>query len=234
MTGQVLLLCSSTDGQTRRICDRLRAQLEDAGAAVTLVAIDDAQHASPAGFDLAVVGARIRYGKTDRRVIAWTNEHAAQLNAMPSAFFSVNVVARKPGKDRAHSNPYVLAFLRQVRWRPGAVDVFAGKVDYPRYAALDRAVIRFIMALTDGPTHRDAVVEFTDWGRVAEFGRSLVAKLPARQAPAPLGEPGQPYCRGPLNALGIGSGSTPMPSSSSASVSSRDACPRMLRSSLSP
>jgi menaquinone-dependent protoporphyrinogen oxidase len=172
---KVLMLCSSTDGQTRRICERLTAQLRGVGDDVALLAIEDAQRMSPAGFDLAVVGARIRYGKTHPLVIDWANEHAAQLNAMPSAFFSVNVVARKPGKDRPDSNPYVQAFLRQVRWRPRALDVFAGKIDYPRYGPLDRAVIRFIMALTRGPTQRDAIVEFTDWARVAQFGQCLVA-----------------------------------------------------------
>ena len=177
MPGKVLLLCSSTDGQTRRICERLAAQLQGAGANVSIVMIEDAQGLSPAGFDLAVIGARIRYGKTHPAVIAWANDNAPRLNAMQSAFFSVNVVARKPGKDRAESNPYVQAFLRQVRWRPGAIDVFAGKIDYARYGPLDRAVIRFIMALTKGPTQRNAVVEFTDWGRVAEFGRSLAAAL---------------------------------------------------------
>ncbi len=175
MARKVLLLCSSTDGQTRRICERLRVQLQQAGDDLSLVMIEDAAGVSPAGFDLAVVGARIRYGKTHPRVIAWANEHSPALNAMGSAFFSVNVVARKPGKDRAESNPYVQAFLRQVRWRPGVVDVFAGKIDYPRYGPVDRVIIRFIMALTGGPTQRDAVVEFTDWRRVEAFGRRLVA-----------------------------------------------------------
>lgn len=175
MARRVLMLCSSTDGQTRRICERLAAQLREAGAEVALERVEDAGRVSPAGFDLAVVGARIRYGRTHPLVVAWANEHAAQLNAMPSAFFSVNVVARKPGKDRAESNAYVQAFLRRVRWRPRALDVFAGRIDYPRYGPLDRAIIRFIMALTGGPTQRDAVVEFTDWRRVEEFGRSLVA-----------------------------------------------------------
>jgi menaquinone-dependent protoporphyrinogen oxidase len=55
------------------------------------------------------------------------------------------------------------------------LDVFAGKIDYSRYGPLDRAIIRFIMALTRGPTQRDAVVEFTNWDRVAEFGRCLAA-----------------------------------------------------------
>ena len=133
MTKRALLLCSSTDGQTRRICERLCRMLEDAGATVTLTMIDDAEDVAPAGFDLAVVGARIRYGRTDARVIDFARRHAATLEAMPSAYFSVNIVARKAGKDRPETNPYVGAFLRRARWRPRRVDVFAGRLDYPRY-----------------------------------------------------------------------------------------------------
>ena len=73
----VLLLCSSTDGQTRRICERLRALLQDAGAAVTLTMIEDAGQLAPAAWQMAVIGARIRYGKTDPRVIAYADRHAA-------------------------------------------------------------------------------------------------------------------------------------------------------------
>lgn len=175
MTRSVLLLCSSTDGHTRRICDRLRIQMQQAGDAVTFMMIEDARDLSPAAFDLAVVGARIRYGHTDRRVLAWANRHAVHLNAMPSAFFSVNVVARKAGKDSAQTNPYVQAFLRRVAWRPRLLEVFAGKLDYPRYGPLDRAIIRLIMWVTGGPTDPKAVVEFTDWARVSAFGKALCA-----------------------------------------------------------
>jgi menaquinone-dependent protoporphyrinogen oxidase len=170
---RVLLICSSTDGQTRKICDRLRGLLQDAGEIVSLAMIEDAREVSPAGFDLAVIGARIRYGRTDARVIDYANRHAATLNAMPSAYFSVNVVARKPAKGRPETNPYVQAFLRRVAWQPRLLEVFAGKLDYPRYGLLDRSIIRFIMWLTKGPTSADAVVEFTDWHRVDAFGEAL-------------------------------------------------------------
>ena len=178
MAKRALVLCSSTDGQTRRICERLRRILEDAGAKVTLTGIDDAGDVTPDGFDLAVIGARIRYGKTEARVIDFARRHATTLEAMPSAYFSVNIVARKPGKDRAETNPYVRAFLRRARWRPRRVDVFAGRLDYPSYGVVDRLVIRLIMRMTGGPTRPDTVVEYTDWQRVEAFGRALCADLP--------------------------------------------------------
>jgi menaquinone-dependent protoporphyrinogen oxidase len=127
----------------------------------------------PSTYRLAVVGARIRYGRTDPRVITWANHHASALNTMPSAFFSVNIVARKPQKNRPETNPYVQSFLRRVAWRPRWLEVFAGRLDYPRYGVVDRMIIRFIMWMTKGPTDPRAVVEFTDWNRVDAFGELL-------------------------------------------------------------
>jgi menaquinone-dependent protoporphyrinogen oxidase len=127
---------------------------------------------------MVIVGARIRYGKTDSRVIDFANRYAQELNRMPSAFFSVNIVARKPHRNQPETNPYVRKFLASVAWRPRYVEVFGGKLDYARYGPLDRQMIRFIMWLSDGPTRPDAVVEFTDWGRVEAFGRSLLLQPP--------------------------------------------------------
>jgi menaquinone-dependent protoporphyrinogen oxidase len=56
------------------------------------------------------------------------------------------------------------------------VAVFAGKIDYPRYTPFDRFMIRLIMWMTQGPTDPAAVIDFTDWRQVEDFGR-LIAKM---------------------------------------------------------
>jgi len=54
-----------------------------------------------------------------------------------------------------------------------SVNVFAGKIDYPRYTFVDKHMIRFILWMGNGPTDLSSVTEFTDWEKVAEFGRSI-------------------------------------------------------------
>lgn len=171
----ILIACSSVDGHTRRICEALRAALDAAGQPATVIAMEEV-----AGLDLGVyakivVGASIRYGHHRPNVLAFANRHAHLLNAMPSAFFSVNVVARKAQKSRAETNPYVRQFLARVAWRPALVDVFAGRLDYPRLGRVDRLLIRFIMFVTHGPTDPKGTFEFTDWQRVDEFARRVAA-----------------------------------------------------------
>ena len=168
---RILIVYSTTDGHTLVICRRLQAVIEQHGQQVTVVDIDAAHDVDLAAYDKIVIGASIRYGKHKPTVARFIARHQPLLESKPNAFFSVNVVARKAEKNAPHSNPYLLKFLRRISWKPKQLAVFAGKIDYPRYGRIDRMMIRFIMWMTKGPTHRDAVVEFTDWQKVEAFGR---------------------------------------------------------------
>ena len=95
------------------------------------------------------------------------------LDSKPNAFFSVNVVARKPKKNQPETNPYLQKFLRQITWQPKKLAVFAGKIDYQRYCFRDRQMIRLIMWITRGPTDPETVIEFTDWNQVEAFAQLL-------------------------------------------------------------
>lgn len=172
---RILFLYSTVDGHTLKICRRLQELVEAAGHAATLRALQDRRGIDLGGFDKIVVGASIRYGKHRPEVAAFMRAERRVLEAKPSAFFSVNIVARKPGKNTPETNPYIRKFLRQIGWRPRQVAVFAGRLDYPRYGLWDRQIIRLIMFLTRGPTDPASVVEFTDWGDVEAFGRRISA-----------------------------------------------------------
>ncbi len=170
---KILILYATTDGHTAKIGERLRLALETAGQTVTLVPVTDQSQPDPAAFDKVVIGASIRYGRHSPLILDFINRHQQTLEARPNAFFSVNLVARKPGKDRPETNPYLQHFLKRIAWRPGRLAVFAGKLDYPRYGFWDRKVIQLIMLITRGPTDPQTVAEFTDWGQVDAFARTL-------------------------------------------------------------
>lgn len=168
-----LLLYSTTDGQTLKICRHLQQALENGGDTVDLVDIETAAEPDLTAYDKLVIGASIRYGRHSDRVLDFIGKHQKTLELKPSAFFSVNLVARKPGKDEPPGNPYVRKFFKRIAWRPRLSAVFAGRLDYPRYSAVDRTVIRLIMWMTGGPTDPNTVKEYTDWNRVAAFARQL-------------------------------------------------------------
>lgn len=169
----ILIAYASTDGQTRRIGERLQHIMALQGHTVMLLPLAQADTLDLGGFDKLVIGASIRYGHHQPLVRRFIQRHQALLAQKPSAFFSVNIVARKPDKNQPDTNPYVRKFLRVIPWKPRLVAVFAGKLDYPRYGFLDRLMIRLIMRLTHGPTDPKVVIEFTDWAAVDDFGRHV-------------------------------------------------------------
>jgi menaquinone-dependent protoporphyrinogen oxidase len=170
---QVLLIYSTVDGHTREIAERIAQTLTGLDCTVETVSLDDGPVPGPGGFDRVVIGASIRYGRHRDNVVEYINDHAQVLAAMPGAFFSVNLVARKPNRREVSNNPYVKRFLGLIRWQPDEVAVFAGKLDYPRYGFWDRLMIRLIMWMTKGPTDPDAVVDYTDWEQVEAFARRV-------------------------------------------------------------
>lgn len=173
---RILIIYSTTDGQTEKICRVLQRVIEGEGHQVTLRSIVDGSGLDLGHFDKIVIGASIRYGRHSQLVAAFIDRNLQLIESRPNAFFSVNVVARKPGKNRPEANPYLQKFLKRIAWRPRELAVFAGKIDYPSYGFLDRLMIRLIMWMTKGPTDPKAVVEFTDWQQVEEFGR-LVGRM---------------------------------------------------------
>jgi len=172
---KTLVLYFSGYGHTRKIAERIRMRLEALGEDAHAAALAD-DDVNPADFDRIILGASIRNGKHKPAVHDFIRRHQALLEQRPSGFFSVNLVARKPGKNTPETNPYVKAFVEKCPWKPDLVGVFAGNLDYQRYSFMDRNIIRFIMWLTKGPTDPKTNAEFTDWDEVDRFAER-VARL---------------------------------------------------------
>ena len=169
----ILIIHSTVDGHTLKICQRLQQVIERQAHRVKLVAVQDEPDADLARFDKIVIGASIRYGKHRPQVYDFIKRNVKVLESKPGAFFSVNVVARKAGKNTPQTNPYMKQFRKKSPWRPSELAVFAGKIDYRKYSFRDRHIIRLIMWITKGPTDPETVAEFTNWEAVEAFAQRV-------------------------------------------------------------
>jgi len=172
MKQQIGIIYSTVDGQTLKICKELEKMLNNKLIKTALYSIDDFSH-NIIEFDTLIIGASIRYGKHRLSVKNFIVENKEILKKINTAFFSVNLVARKSEKDSADTNPYLIKFMKKVKWSPDILDVFAGKLDYNHYPFFDRIMIKLIMRMTHGPTKSDKAIEYTDWNRVKEFGERI-------------------------------------------------------------
>ena len=169
----ILIIYSTTDGHTKIICERIKNFLNDENL-VELLSLEDAKKVDLYNFEKIIIGASIRYGKHSRELYKFINLNKNILDQKKSAFFSVNVVARKPEKNTAETNPYINKFLKISKWKPNKISVFAGKVDYPNYNFFDKYIIKFIMFITKGPTDTSQSYEFTDWSKVDDFSKVFI------------------------------------------------------------
>ena len=167
-----LIIYSSTDGHTKIICEKIRNNLKNSNNA-ELVSLDRAINLDLSKFNKIIIGASIRYGRHSSDLYKFIKFNKNILERKKTAFFSVNVVARKIEKSNPETNPYIKKFLKISKWKPKKIGVFAGKVDYPKYSFFDKYIIKLIMFITKGPTDTSQSYEFTNWLKVDEFAKNL-------------------------------------------------------------
>jgi len=175
MTTKTALLYSTIDGQTLKICNRIVEIFQENEQEIELFSIEEFDK-NVNDFDKFIIGSSIRYGLHHEKIIEFINTHKPQLDSIKTAFFSVNLVARKPEKNEPNTNPYVIKFFKKIDWKPTIIAVFAGMLDYKKYKPFDRIMIQFIMWITKGPTDKNTKIEYTNWDKVTSFA-AQVCKL---------------------------------------------------------
>ena len=168
---KILIIHSSVDGHTTHICERIRSVRNDLD--IDIISLSKTKNISLNKYEMIVIGASIRYGKYRKELFEFIEKNLNVIHSKKNAFFSVNVVARKAEKNSTDTNPYIEKFLLKTSWKPKIIDVFAGKIEYPKYNLFDRSIIKFIMWMTNGPTDTSKNFEFTDWSKVEKFAKNL-------------------------------------------------------------
>ena len=173
MAYQTLIIFSSTDGQTQKISHTMQQKMASAAHQVQCVELTQVNPTLLQNVQQIILGASIRYGKFKPSFYKFINTYSDILQQKESAFFCVNLVARKVDKSTPKTNPYMKKQLEKMSWTPKHLAVFAGVLNYPAYGLLDKNMIRLIMWMTGGPTNTKASYEFTNWKHVEHFANQL-------------------------------------------------------------
>ncbi|SPX45802.1 protoporphyrinogen oxidase [Klebsiella pneumoniae] len=170
---KTLILFSTRDGQTREIASFLASELKELGIDADTLNLKPYRCRR-----MASLRSGGHWRVDSLRALSsgggpLCEKHLAALQALPGAFFSVNLVARKPEKRTPQTNSYTRKFLLNSPWQPQSCAVFAGALRYPRYSWYDRFMIRLIMKMTGGETDTRKEVVYTDWQQVSRFAREI-------------------------------------------------------------
>ena len=172
----VLVLYCSVRGHTARVARRICAAVVAAGGKAEMMELKEAVHEGIAwrDYDVVVLGAPVIYGTYDKEMLDFVAANKAQLDSRPNSFFNVSVVARTPAKATVTGNRYMQKFLELSPWQPRDLKVIAGKVDYPAWPWYAVVMIQLIMKMTNGPTDRKTVIDYTNWDDVDAYGRHVL------------------------------------------------------------
>ena len=184
---EVPVFFATTEGQTRRIARRLASVLHDLG--LDSCAIDVA---GPDAADIdwtrvrgAFVGASLHGGKHQRAATRFVRKHAADLNDIPSAFYSVSLsAASKNAQEVEAAESLAKNFAAACGWTPARIASVAGRLAYREYGFFIRMVMKRIARKEGAPTDTSRDYELTNWEDVDKLARDMARMVHARAAVA--------------------------------------------------
>jgi menaquinone-dependent protoporphyrinogen oxidase len=183
LTCEVPVFFATSEGQTRRIATRIAAVLHDLG--IDSRAIDMAD-VNPAHIDWtqvrgAFVGASIHVGKHQKTADRFVRAHTAELNHVPSAFFSVSLAAASKNQAEVDAAMKIAkAFPADRGWTPWTIASLAGRLAYREYGFFIRWVIKQIARKEGGPTDTSRDHELTNWEQVDALAREMARRIHAQ------------------------------------------------------
>ena len=165
----VLIVYGTTEGQTRKIAERVVKHVSDRGHSVEL---HDAGEPD-AGLDLNefhafVVAGSVHQEQHQKTIKNFATAHSQRLSASPSAFISVSLSAALE-ETRSEAQTYVDRFVSLTGWQPRMTLLLGGAICFTEYDYFQEQVVKFIVMKRGLASEDGADREFTDWDALDSF-----------------------------------------------------------------
>ena len=180
---QIPVFYASSEGQTARIAEQLAVLFRESGFSSAAIDVTSTRAGALdwSSVKAVLVGASLHIGRHQEAATRFVRAHVPQLNAHPSAFFSVSLSA-------ASKNPAEVETARRIAqdfcvaagWTPDRILPVGGRLAYSKYGWLTRWMMRRIARKEGGPTDTSHDYELTDWSVVASLASDIVKQTEAR------------------------------------------------------
>jgi menaquinone-dependent protoporphyrinogen oxidase len=161
----VLILYSSTEGQSKKIAMFLQDELKESGNDVLVERV--AKQIDPNLFDAVIITGSIHVGQYANDLADYVATFANSLNKIPSIFYSVSLsVTNKDSQVIQRLHEITRLFLTTTKWTPRVTEQVAGALLYTKYGFIKRMLIRSIMKKSGGDTNTSRDYEYTDLNAV--------------------------------------------------------------------
>jgi menaquinone-dependent protoporphyrinogen oxidase len=173
---KILIIYGSTEGQTKKIANFLKKEVESMGHEVS-VADANEKPPKPSGYDLTLIGASVHMHKYQSAVLHYVKTNVEALNKTPSGFFSVCMATASGDAESLKERDEVTAvFLKDTGWKPAWVEQVAGALLYTQYDFFKKLIMRMIAKRHGESTDTSADHEYTDWPKLKTFLGKLLTR----------------------------------------------------------
>jgi len=174
---RVLIVFSTTEGQTHKVATFMADRLHAMGHLVQMIRAEEVGTSSDVEVsDAVIIAASVHIGRYQPCIIRFVKAELHALEARMNAFVSVSMTAANADRDnRTALNRYVAKFCRQTRWRPGRVRHVGGAIRYTQYDFFRRWAMLLFALRRGASTDITRDHEFTDWNDVGRFVDSFAA-----------------------------------------------------------
>jgi menaquinone-dependent protoporphyrinogen oxidase len=170
---------ATREGHTKKIAERIAADLRARGALVDLFDVRDRPNPDWARYSTACLAASVHVGHHEREMVDFSIRHRDALARLDAAFVSVTLSeagaedVRRSEKDRRRAagdaQRMIDVFVRETRWRPEHALPVAGALAYSKYNFLVRFLMKQIARKAGAPTDTSHDYEFTNWPALDRF-----------------------------------------------------------------
>jgi len=170
---KVLIVYGTTEGQTRKISEFLKEEVQKAGHDVEL-ADATLNPPSPNEFNAVIVAGSLHAGNYQASIQHYVKEHHEKINEIQSIFVSVSLTAAtKDQESWGELEEHTEKFLFLTGWHPDHVEQVAGALLYTKYDFFKRFIMRLISKRSGGDADTSRDYEYTDWDQVKEIVKKL-------------------------------------------------------------
>jgi menaquinone-dependent protoporphyrinogen oxidase len=181
---------ATTEGQTRRIAERVAEQVRKHGLNSRAIAIisEEASHIDWRRVRGAGLCASLHMQKHQAEAVAFARVHRQGLSAIPSLFISISLAAAsKRATEVEAAQRIAQKFATDTGWQPSRIASVAGRLAYTQYNWFVRMFMRRIASKEGGSTDTSRDHEYTDWVEVERLADELAYHVRRREI-FPAGE----------------------------------------------
>ena len=171
---KVLIAYATTEGQTRKIAEKIADLVHELGHGAELVDVDHGRHSFNVNdFNAVIAAASVHQHDHQDAIEVFVAACHAALNTRPTMFLSVSLSAAFD-EGRLEAQDCIKRFIEKTGWTPSISLPVAGALRNEGYDYFQQQILEHVVLKNRKVDHPERDHEFTDWKALADAVAAFV------------------------------------------------------------